>query len=368
MTTTVDTSSGSQPTAQPVPARAGEEGTGWLPLLVMRPSGTSGRMEVSDPVQHRRATVSCVDLLDLVAPTAAAGTPRRDAVAAAFRDRGWLPGARLDEGRLSAFRRWWQRGWHPSLSYYLWSRHHTYQDYTDSDGQVRRGLVTRYLEAGPPPPRRSVEGELLPLPAPTPVPDRTVGELLMQRRSVRAYAPVPVTTQCLSDVLAHGLADLRAVRSLPKDRTLNWLRSHGTAFDFYLVNHAVTDLAEGVYHYDLEAHGLRAVRLGDFRDRMARILIGMRAPETATWSLVVVADFAQYQWRYRHERALRHLYMSVGRVSQRLIVVGHALGLGSMCTPAACDLDACDLLGIDADRQAPLYTMTMGPLRSDKER
>jgi SagB-type dehydrogenase family enzyme len=340
----------------------------WLPLLVMRPVTATGRLELSDPVQHRRATMAADDVLDLVAPGPDPSNPRREAVAGELRDRGWLPGAPIEDGRLTALRRWWTRGWHPSLSYYLWSRHHTYRDYTDSDGGVRRETLARYLRTAPPPRRRQIDGRLIPLPPAGPVPQGSVGALLMRRRSVRAYAPIPVDLPQLSGVLAHGLDDLRAIRQVPKEEPLNWLRSHGTPFDFYVVNHAVEGLAPGVYAYDLAAHGLRAVRLGDLRARMAAILIGMRAPETAAWTLVVAADFAQYQWRYRHERALRHLYMGVGRVAQRLIVVGHAFGLGSMCTPAACDLDACDLLGLDPDRQAPVYTLTMGPLRPDAER
>jgi nitroreductase len=100
---------------------------------------------------------------------------------------------------------------------------------------------------------------------------------------------------------------------------------------------------------------------------MARILLGMRAPETAAWTLVIVSDFAQYQWRYRHERALRHLYMATGRIAQRILVVGHTYGLGSLPTPAMHDLDCCDLLGIDAETHAPVYSLTMGPTPESKE-
>jgi SagB-type dehydrogenase family enzyme len=187
----------------------------------------------------------------------------------------------------------------------------------------------------------------------------------MARRTTRAYAPSPVRIADLSNVIAHGLDDVRTNRLLAKQDELEWLRSHGTAFDLYVVAYRVDDLTPGAYRYDFIDHTLQLVRPGDLRSEMSAILVGMRAPETAAFTLILAADFAQYQWRYRHERALRHLYMSAGRSGQRLLVAAQAYGLGTLPTPATRDAATCDLLRLDPRVSTPLYTLTMGPLKGE---
>ncbi|WP_405151158.1 SagB/ThcOx family dehydrogenase [Sphaerisporangium sp. NBC_01403] len=344
----------------------------WLPLVAIRPGHDRGLAVISDPINHRRAAVDVESLVNALLPSA--GRPedvdRAERLTTEFERRGWLPAGELGPDRLAMMRRWWERGWHPSLSYYLWSRHHNFRDSDDPRGAARRSALSEYLRRGEPRPRVKPEGARVPLPAPpAPPADRTFGRLLMARRTVRGYTPDPVGIDKLSGVLHHGLDDIRALRELPKDDPLNWLRSHGSPFDFYVVNYAAEGLDPGIYHYSLDEHVLTAVAHGDHRADMVKVLVGMRGPETAAWTLVMVADFQQYQWRYRHERALRHIYMAAGRIAQRLILVGFGFGLGSLPTPATRDQDTCDLLRLDPVRQTPVYTLTMGPahLSGDKD-
>ncbi len=212
---------------------------------------------------------------------------RAERLTTEFERRGWLPAGELGPDRLAMMRRWWERGWHPSLSYYLWSRHHNFRDSDDPQGAARRSALSEYLRRGEP----------------------RHGRLLMARRTVRGYTPDPVGLDKLSGVLHHGLDDIRALRELPKDDPLNWLRSHGSPFDFYVVNYAAEGLDPGIYH------------------------------------------------------------MAAGRIAQRLILVGFGFGLGSLPTPATRDQDTCDLLRLDPVRQTPVYTLTMGPahLSGDKD-
>jgi SagB-type dehydrogenase family enzyme len=354
------------PAAGEEPMESADPVATWQPLVVMRPDDSPDRVCLSDPLNGQRVTVPLDALLDvLTRPTGASPAGRQ--LAQVLRDRGWWPARPLDPTVMAALKRWWTRGWHPSLGYYLWSRHRRQIDLADGDGTVRRQVLRQYAVDEPLPPRIAVTGDPVGLPAPSPVPDTALGDVLMARRTVRGYAPVPVAAQTLGDVLYHGLSDVRAIRDLSVDDELNLLRSHGTPFEFYVANYRTEGLAPGIHHYDIRNHTLTPVDLGDHRPRMARILLGMRAPETAAWTLVIVGDFAQYQWRYRHERALRNLYMAAGRIAQRLIVVGHTYGFGSLPTPATHDLDLCDLLGVDAETHTPVYTLTMGPVPESKE-
>jgi SagB-type dehydrogenase family enzyme len=138
------------------------------------------------------------------------------------------------------------------------------------------------------------------------------------------------------------------------------------AFDFHLVVFSVAGLEPGIYRYRVAEHDLVHQSHDELRARMRSVLIGMKAPQTASWTLLVSADFAQYQWRYRHERALRHIYMASGRIAQRVLLVGHAYGLGTLPTPATRDFPTIELLQLDPTRQAPIYTLTMGRQRARK--
>jgi SagB-type dehydrogenase family enzyme len=346
----------------------------WQPLVTLRPSTDEKTHEVSisDAMGRRRARVDVSAMLDLLAAeyrrVAPAGPAR--ALAGRLEDLGWRPGRAIDEQVESQARLWTRRGWHPSLQYFLWSRGRPFVDARDVSGDVRRSVLNKFLaEEGPPPARVVSKGPETALPGPLPLPTHfSLGDILMARRSVRLYLQRPVSTEILSSLLHYGLDDVRAGRTREIRDPLDYLQSHGVVFDVYLVIFRMSGLAPGVYRYDIPRHVLIQQREGDFQEEMKSILVGMKAPETATMTLFLTADFPQYQWRYRHERALRHVYMASGRLAQRLLLVGHAFGLGTLPTPATRDSETCALLQLDPTRQAPIYTLTMGPCSIDPAR
>ena len=128
----------------------------------------------------------------------------------------------------------------------------------------------------------------------------------------------------------------------------------------FVVVYNVEGLPPGVYSYDIAAESLRPRKAGLFRDEMRGLLVGMVAPRSANWTIVLTLNFPQYQWRYQHERALRNLYIASGRIGQRLIVAAMAQNIGTLPTPAMKDLEMSALLGLDAVRESPVYTLSMG--------
>jgi SagB-type dehydrogenase family enzyme len=334
------------------------------PLLTLRPplSDQGDVVVLSDAWHRRRVQVKRLALLDWLT-SVFTGTAPPTEFAAELEKRGLL-NEEIDADSAKHILHWWQREWHPSLEYYLWSRKATYVDEHDVSGEHRRETLQHYLVQDAPPARLKPVGERCTFPTPTPPPENvTLGEVLMQRRTMRRYIPEPVTDQVFSSVLWFGLDEIRRVRQLPLDDVLNYLRSYGVAFDVYIVVYSIEGFAPGVYYYDLTQHSVVRIRCGDYRQHMNHILQEMGAPNTASWTIVFVADFAQYQWRYRHERALRNLYIEAGRLGQQLLLVGMSYGLGTLPTPATRDCDVSALLEIDQLRQAPIYTLTMGPYK-----
>lgn len=342
-------------------ANGAEKPAGWSPFLVLRPprANQGDTVLLSDSGQLKRALIKRTALLDLVASTFR--TPSSlPPLGQHMEDLGFM--GKPPEAEVAAHAaHWWQRGWHPSLDYYLWSRQYNYRDEQDTSGEKRKEVLRTYLESWEPPERVKPLGEEHALPKP-PQPPKGVslGELLMNRRTIRSYVKQMVADSMLSSILWTGLEEARSARRLPKDDPLNYLKSYGVAFDFYLVLYSVEGLPPGVYFYDVSRHLVVEMKKGDYREKMVHHLSELKGPTTAAWTIILTADFVQYQWRYRHERALRHMYVESGRIAQRLLMMAMGYGLGTLPTPAVRDKDIAALLGLNERRQAPIYTLTMG--------
>ncbi|HVQ09447.1 MAG TPA: SagB/ThcOx family dehydrogenase [Allosphingosinicella sp.] len=340
----------------------------WWPLLSIRPVSSSRKVVLSDALNRRRAAVDANALLEFLSARyrGSASTAGGHKLADQLAERGWFPSAPVDATLVDRINHWWKRGWSSSLRYYLWSRGRPQVDGKDSTGDVRRAVITEYLGEGEAPSRGSFDSlRVVELPEPSPLPaEMTVGQVLMARRSIRSYARVEASAQILSSVLWNGLANVRQRQQRVPKTPIDYLRSYGIAFDFHLAVFDVASIEPGIYRYDILNHRLLEHRVGNFREEVTSLLVGMQSPMTASWTLVISADIPRYQWRYRHEHALRNLYIGSGRVAQLLILLGQAHGFGSVPTPAMLDSACGELFGMDPAKELPIYTITMGPLTS----
>jgi len=263
------------------------------------------------------------------------------------------------------WRHWLDRGWRPSDTYYVASRRWDYADSTDPDDAIRAAALRGYAATdGPPPDEVLPEGPVVELGPPAQPGAQRVSQLLVERRSGRAYVPRPTPRERLSGLLWHGLAEVRARRErTDPGQPLSYLDSYGSAWDFHLCVYDVRGIDPGTYRYDILRHRLIGIRPGDHREAMIDVLQGMHSPATAAWTLGLVADFPRYQWRYRHEHGLRRLYLEAGVIGQELIVLGSSYGLSTLVTPAQKDRPYLELHGLPDDRYGAVYTLTMGQSR-----
>jgi SagB-type dehydrogenase family enzyme len=334
----------------------------WPPGFRIRPAAgdEAHRIEIADAISRRRFRWPPLALAReiLEADDGSDGKPSKlRELKAAVDDRSEL---------VPGWRHWHQRGWHPSDELYVASRQcWPFVDVNDDDGSIRTATVERFLaHDGPPLEAEHADGPVIELPPPAPPAARPVSELLVKRRSERAYKRTAVPLETLSGFLWHALEGIRVRRRRESvDNPLSYLDSYGAAWDVYLCLYGVDGLEPGAYAYDLVRHELVCVRPGDHRQAMAQVLQGMRAPVTAAWTLGLVADFPRYAWRYRHEYGLRKLYLEAGFIAQELIVVGMSYGLGTVVTPAQQDTLYLELHRLSRERYAPVHTLTMGPSR-----
>lgn len=339
----------------------GEGATHWPVGFRIRPSADprSAHVEVSDTVSGRRFSWSA----DALARYLLNGTVHDASNGnghTAWREA--LENARDRHELVASWRHWTERGWFPSDQYYMASRRWEYADTPDADGSVRTATVRRYLaQDGPPAEPEPPQGPRLALGRPAPPGQQSVAQLLVNRRTGRAYVPRPLPMTRLSGLLWHGLAEVRRYRDqTDPGQPLSYLESYGSAWEFYLCVYDIDGIQPGVYRYDIMAHDLASVRPGDHRAEMIAVLQGMHSPATAALTIGLIADFPRYQWRYRHEHGLRRLYIESGIIAQELVILGMSYGMSTLVTPAQRDRPYLELLDLPDDRFGPVYTLTMG--------
>ncbi|GHE78089.1 hypothetical protein GCM10018785_52880 [Streptomyces longispororuber] len=360
------------------------------------PDDTGHRLELVQPGGARKFGLSTGAALELVYDG-----PRRAEL-----------GLIIDESEKDCgdFDRWIDRNWGWCAPYYLFSRRSRYADVDDPDGGIRRQVLTAYRDGGEAPQPPPVG------PAPVRLDHRSVsatldvGGVLAARRSVPRPRRRPFPAAELGWILHTGCARMRAALALHArtEDPLSLLVSFGCALDVYVACYAVDGLPSGLYRYDvlddslsplsprttptpaapadaetdthtdtdMPAHTDATTRTGTYagadadvaddadadalRRRMSAILVGQPAPLSAAATVLLVADFERYQWRYRHERALRHLWLDAAHAMGYLLLSATALEKSTHISPAARDSAANACLGLSDARHQVMYCLSAG--------
>jgi len=129
--------------------------------------------------------------------------------------------------------------------------------------------------------------------------------------------------------------------------------------EVYVVAGAVAGLAPGVYHFAPGEFVLRRLREGDVRAALAEAAAEPALARRAA-TLALTAIFWRNTWKYR-ARAWRHLYWDSGTMLANLTAVGRTLGLAPRVLTGFVDAAVNALLGLDADREAALELLALGP-------
>ena len=265
----------------------------------------------------------------------------------------------------SRIQHWLERNWSWAAPYYLASKKVRVADRDDPDGTARRETLKNYLEESPPPSPRLPGGERIPLPSAPPKGTRSVGDVLVTRRTGPRPGRRTLPLTDLGEVLDTGTDLLRrSVRyaSHYEDDPVRLLNSFGCALDVYVVAYDVEGVPAGLHRYLLGEHALVTLRphegTEELRNEMQRILVGQPAPLTAAATIVLVADFNRYQWRYRHERAMRHLYVDAGHVAGYLLLAATSRNKQAHISPASSDSQGLRFLERDPATDQIVYSIS----------
>ncbi|MFE9243270.1 hypothetical protein [Nocardiopsis sp. NPDC006938] len=257
---------------------------------------------------------------------------------------------------------WDKRNWTWSLPYYLFSRVEEFSDSADDTGQVRHETLRDYQRNGHLPPVPSFEDRIS-LPPLTNAPSTSLGEVLRVRRSLPRPQPRRLSLEEFSNILTLGFHRVRELRKRAEisDDPVDLLRSLGSALDIYVSIYNVDGISPGIYYYSVYPHELGKVQEMEekvLRASMQKALAGQSAPTTAAATVTMIADFERYQWRYRHERALRNLYVDTGIVAGQLLLAVTSFQKQVHITPAARDSEALSLFQSSPERHQLLYNLS----------
>jgi SagB-type dehydrogenase family enzyme len=183
-------------------------------------------------------------------------------------------------------------------------------------------------------------------------------EVIAHRRSYRDFTEEEISIKQLSQLLwaCQGITG----------RTRNFFfRSSPSAgalypVETYVIANHVKGLPQGLYHYDVPAHGLKPLATGDQRDKA--MSAGMNQPVLYEGAAVFfwTALVKRGSWKY-HQRAWRYFYMECGHLCQNLLLAAESLGLGASPLGAYYDDEAAELLKVDGAEEPVVYMAVVGP-------
>lgn len=198
---------------------------------------------------------------------------------------------------------------------------------------------------------RNVEAQGIALPPPATRSATSLEEALAARRSVREFAPVPLTRSQLSQLLwaAQGITGPGGQRTAPSAGALYPL-------ELYVAT------ADGLHQYVPDGHRLIRRISHDVRSALRRAALDQEAVGTAPAVFVIAAVQARTEVKYGSARSPRYLCMEAGHAAQNLLLEAAALGLGGVPVGAFDDERVWNALGLPAD-QRPLYLIPVGKAR-----
>lgn len=188
-------------------------------------------------------------------------------------------------------------------------------------------------------------------------------QVIARRRSVRHYSGEALCIEEVSRLLyfGYGITDAQ--------QRFRAVASGGALYplEIYILPLRIDGMEAGVYHYNVEDHGLDLVRRGLDRERL-EACVNFREIDLsgAALVLVVTAIFQRTTIKYQ-DRGYRLLLIEAGAVGQNLGLTATSLGLASCMVGGFLDDELSRLLEVDGQHEAPLLPMVFGRSGSEAE-
>ena len=186
-----------------------------------------------------------------------------------------------------------------------------------------------------------------------------VRKTIEQRKSIRNYSEVALTTEQLSYLLwcTQGIKEV-----IGGTATLRNVPSAGArhALETYLLINNVDGITPGLYRYLVMEHSLMSVSLDrDIADKITNACLKQNFIKSSAVTFIWVAVPYRMNWRYG-ERGYRYLYLDAGHVCQNLYISAESIHCGTCAIAAYSDDELNQILGVDGKEQFVIYLATVG--------
>jgi len=204
----------------------------------------------------------------------------------------------------------------------------------------------------------------IPLPPPSWKGMVSLEEAIARRRSVRDFAPEPISQSQLSQILwaAQGLSNAGGrYRTVP---------SAGATYPLAIFvacgGNGVDGIGDGIYRYNVESHSLTLQYKGDVRLELAQASLEQDFICIAPVDIIICAVYSQTLSGYGG-RGERYVHVEVGHAGQNIYLQATALGLATVAVGAFYDEQVQEVLRLDKQYK-PLYIMPLGRPASIRSR
>jgi SagB-type dehydrogenase family enzyme len=195
------------------------------------------------------------------------------------------------------------------------------------------------------------------LPPAEPLNNCPLHDALRNRRSIRRFADVPISSQALSYLLWASTGISRKeqgyeFRTAPSAGALYPIET-------YLCVNNIQAIPAAIYHYNVKGHYLELLKSSACAIDMARAALDQQMCRAAAVAFIWTAVFQRSKWKYG-QRAYRYVHLDAGHIAENLALAAASLGLGSCPIAALYDDEVNGLIGADGVEESVIYMTVVG--------
>ncbi len=198
--------------------------------------------------------------------------------------------------------------------------------------------------------------KIIKLPEPSLKSDKSIEEVLSERRTRRAFSEEAVNKRLLSQLLwaAQGITEeSRNYRTAPSAGALYPLEVYVS-----VQNKGCEGLENGLYKYIQKTHQIEFIKPGDLSASLENVGYSQDFFSRSPLCFILTAVPQRTTKKYG-ERGYRYIHIEVGHVGQNIQLQGTALGLSVGVVGAFQDKKLSELLDLNKE-EIPLYILPAG--------
>jgi len=185
----------------------------------------------------------------------------------------------------------------------------------------------------------------------------TLNYAILNRRSIRDFSKKPLSKEQLSYLIWASTGIQRKERGF-EYRTAP---SAGALYpiETYVVINNVKNIAQGVYHYNIESNHLEEIKKGDHRSAIAEAALNQPMCYHAAAVFIWTAIFNRSKCKYG-QRAYRYIYLDAGHIAENLALSATSINLGTCQIAALYDDEVNQIIDIDGITESTIYLSVVG--------